>query len=82
MYPNGLQSSPQLWDLMNEVAAVAPHKWKYSAIQLKLYFERVQSIQYNSVSQWIDECMHLLLSPDVIVVQARGFDQLLLLLLH
>lgn len=54
----GLDSYPQLWDLMNEVAAVAPHKWKDIAIQLKLKYEWVESMQDRSMKP--NDCyMHI-----------------------
>lgn len=49
MYPDGLQSSPQLWDFMSEVAAKIPNKWKDIAVQLKLSFELIQSIEDSSL---------------------------------
>ena len=35
-HPSGLQAAPELFDLMNEVAAKIPSKWRQFGIELRL----------------------------------------------
>ena len=48
IYPQGVVAHPHLWDLMNEIAAVIPHKWKDVAVQLLLPEEKISSIECSN----------------------------------
>ena len=48
IYPQGVVANPHLWDLMNEIAAVIPHKWKDVAVQLLLPEEKIDYIERSN----------------------------------
>ena len=48
-YPAGLEEEPELCDLMNEVAAKIPNKWKQFGIELQLTHNELES--YLGTSQ-------------------------------
>lgn len=51
-YPDGVQSAPELPDLMNEVAAKIPHKWREVGIQLGVEYDKLQSTPPDSCN-WV-----------------------------
>ena len=48
MYAGGLDSGPELPDLMNEVAAAIPSKWKVMGIQLGLDASELEGIDIKT----------------------------------
>ena len=53
-YPAGLDSEPELPDLMNEVAAAIPNKWKDIGLQLGLDYHILEGIRGDNNHCYMD----------------------------